>query len=288
MSRTKKNKKLHKKTNKPKRSKKPYILALLFVIIGSILIIAYVNTKTITVHEHPVRLTNLPAENHGFKIIHFSDLHYGSSFSGNDLERLIKAIERAKPDLIVFTGDLIEDTVSRTEERLLVEHLNKLDPSIGTYAVFGDIDKERAIDIFEQTNITVLENSLEAIYSNSHDPIYLFGLTYSNPNFDELIENKELVQNHVVILLTHHPDHFNQLSEVPVNLVLAGHSHNGQINLPLIDLWNRIDRDIVYSRAFTRVDETMIYTSAGIGTKYIPIRFGAPSSLNLYRLLASE
>ena len=290
MSRTKKNKKLHRKTSKPKRKKgiKLYILLFFMIIISSLLAITYVHTKTITIHEHPIRLSNLPALNHGLKIVHFSDLHYGGSFSGDDINRLVTAINQTNPDLIVFTGDLIERTVSRTEERLLIEGLNQLDPMIGTYAVLGEIDGQRALDIFEQTNITVLQNELTRIYTNSPTPLFLYGVDFTNPDFEALVDAAETVRDHIVIVLTHHPDHFNKLNDLHVDLVLAGHSHNGQINIPFFDLWNRIDRNIIYNRPFYQLDDTRLYTSAGIGTKYIPLRFGAPSSFNLYRLLASD
>ena len=301
MTRSKRNKKLHKKTektnnkktqptsqvrSKKKRNKKPFIFIFLFFVIILIGLTGYINTRVIIVHEHPVRLTNLPAENHGFKIVHFSDLHYGSSFRGQDINTLVNKINRSKPDLIVFTGDLVRDTVSTTEEQLLIAGLKELDPTIGTFAVLGETDDERAKYIFEQTDITLLNNRLEDIYSNSPKPIFLFGLTYAEPNFDELVAEKEQIKDHVVIVLTHNPDNVKNIpNEINVDLVLAGHSHNGQINIPFIDLWNRIDKNIIYSGPHHQVGSTRLFTSSGIGTKYLPFRFGPNSSFNLYRLL---
>ena len=284
MSRTKKNKKLHKKTTKSR--KKLFFFLFFLILIISTLGITYLNTKTIIVHEHPITLSNLPSENHGFKIVHFSDLHFGTSFRGNDIKRLVERINRNNPDLIIFTGDLIDSSLTRTEEELLISALKELNPTIGTYAVLGDEDDERVKAIFEEANIILLENELVEIFSKSNTPLFLYGLTYIDPNFDELIYNLELVNDHVLILLTHHPDYFNKAPDVNIDLVLAGHSHNGQINLPFINLFNRIDQDIIYSRPFNQVDNTKIFTSAGIGTKYIPIRIGTGASFNLYRLLS--
>ena len=117
----------------------------------------------------------------GLKIIQLSDIHYGSTIFIDDIQKLVELINRRNPDLVVFTGDLINKDykLKSKEQEKLINELKKIKSTIGKYAIFGEEDKEQFTTIMNQSNFTILNNSYELIYNNSNTPILLIGLNSS-------------------------------------------------------------------------------------------------------------
>ena len=109
------------------------VVFLLFVVGWS----RYISTRGFVVHEHRVTKSNLPTSFHGLKILHFSDLHYGRTIHDKEFEKIVNKINLIKPDIVFFTGDLIDKDIMLTEEikNNVTTHLRNIEALYGKYAV---------------------------------------------------------------------------------------------------------------------------------------------------------
>lgn len=188
-----------------------------------------------------VRSRKLPAAFSGFRIAQVSDLHNASFGSGN--QRLAKMLEEAHPDLIAVTGDLI-DSGNRTDAALaLMEQAVQIAP---VYYVTGNHEaKVESYPAFEErlreTGVQVLHHR-SVLLARGGEQLRLIGL--DDPAFAGLPPEEAAGQalselapgdGLYTLLLSHRPDLLELYAAHPVDLVLSGHAHGGQVRLPGID-----------------------------------------------------
>ncbi len=260
-----------------------------FVLIFITLIITYAfvfGIKGLIIKEYKVIDKNLPKSFYGLKIVHFSDLHYGRIVKENNLINIIEEINKLKGDIIVFTGDLIDrDTkVNSNIKNILIDNLSKIESKYGNYFVGGnhDLVNKEFYEIMETSDFINLENSNDIVYKDI-DSICLTGIASSiekniNLKFDK--ENPKYK-----ILLMHEPDNMKYINKQNLNLVLAGHSHNGQVRLPIIGKLITPKGAKIYYDEYYKVNNTNFYISSGLGTSVLNIRLFNKPSINLYRLV---
>jgi len=277
------------KKNKNKESNKAYYLFMFLIISAFILILwsRYISTKGLVVREYAVINEKLPKDLHGLKIVHFTDLHYKTTVYENELKVLVENINELNPDIVVFTGDLMDKFSEYNEEDVnnLSTYLNKIEANIGKYVVKGNHDYSSIYfdAIIENTDFTFLKNSSELIYYNGTTPIYLVGLDdslESKPDFS-IINNE---QNYYSILLTHEPDVYDDVKNYNFDLILAGHSHNGQVRFPLVGSIYKVNGAKKYYDEHYILDNTEMFISGGLGTSKYKFRFLTKPSINFYRL----
>lgn len=269
-----------------------WVKIVLFIIALLILLFIYcrfINTSGFNVHEYSIK-ANVPDSFNGLKIIHISDINYKHTTSKKDLERIIKRINLIRPDIVVFTGDLLNKNIEYSESDIndLIKVLSKINTSIGAYAVSGeeDIAFDNWEDILNKSNFTILDNNYELIYNKANDPILISGMNYNGDNIDstmEYLNNNDIYS----ILLVHKPDYIEDIDYSKFNLILAGHSLNGYINIPMIKNIFLDEGAKKYYDSYYKLDKTNLYISNGIGTKDIKFRFLNKPSINFYRLKKS-
>ena len=266
------------------------IFTILFIIIN-LLIARFISTKGLVVNEYKIETNKLNEAYDGLKIIHFSDLHYGSTIHLKELNNVIDKINKENPDIVVFTGDLIEKGVILNEDELndLVNALNSINPKIETLCVKGNHDYDHTYfdDIKEKLNFHVLDNTYEYVYANNTQPIVFVGLddlTSGTPDYDNAFSYlKTDEEEHYTIVLAHEPDQIDNISNYNIDLMLSGHSHLGQIRLPLIGaIWTPVGAKKYYDEHYI-IDETNLYISGGIGTSGLKLRYFNKPSINIYR-----
>ena len=145
------------------------IIILILISIIFYLYTSYISSKIITVKEERITSEKLPSNFNGLKIIQISDIHYGSTIFINDIKRLIKLINRRTPDLVVFTGDLIDKNYQLTskEQENLITELKKIKTTIGKYAIKGEEDTNQFNTIMKQSQFT------KAAFSPYHAVIHI-------------------------------------------------------------------------------------------------------------------
>lgn len=276
------------KKEKEIKENKSHIFIYILLIIGLIIIYSrYIATTGIQIKEYSVINNKIPDSFKGFKVVHFSDLKYGSTTDQKYLKKLVNKINELNPDIIIFTGDLIASNYKLTDndKKDIIENLNKLDPKIDIYSIRGDNDINKTYNsIITQTKIIEINNLNKLIYYKGDTPIMLIGLDDSingNQSFDMAFNYEE--NNYYKILITHEPDTYEKIKDKNIDLFLAGHSLNGQVRLPFIGSIYTPTGAKKYYDAKYKIDNTEIYISNGLGTSKIPYRLNNRPSINLYR-----
>ena len=286
------------KKEKAKNIIKKIIKIALFIIIittAFFFYTTYISTVMISTREYRIINKKIPDSFNGTKIVQFSDLHYGTTMIEENLSDIKKKINILKPDIIVFTGDLINhDYKMKTKDtEILTQKLKELNASLGKYAILGDEDNEEIISIYNQANFIVLRNENDRIYKSDNNPIILIGLS-SLINNEQDIEkgysyfNGETYNSDIyTITLVHEPDSADDIiNSYKTDLLLSGHSHNGNIRVPFINYTPiRKNGAKKYYQDYYNIDGTKLYISSGLGTNNASgIRLFCRPSINLYRL----
>ena len=225
-------------------------------------------------------LKKLPQRSNPFKIIHLSDIHISTIFSKKRLIRLVQQVNGLDPDLIVITGDLVDENAAKSEK--IVTQISKFSSRYGVYAVTGNHEYysgvKKAVDIMEKSGIRVLknetiqiENVLTLVGVNDIE-----GIKFANETvvpYEELLQgiNSDLP----IVLLNHRPIRLEEASRAGIDLQLSGHTHHGQM-IPFNYL-----TDLVYevSSGLKKIGDMFIYVSNGVGTWGPPLRIGAPAEI---------
>lgn len=268
-------------------------ITLILLVIGAIILAArFIGTKGLITKEYIIENPRLSTSFNGLKIVHFTDLHYGTTIFLPEVERLVKEINGLKPDLIFFTGDLIDSGYLITDQEIsaLAKALNQLNPNVATYAIRGNHDLISDYDkLIEILDFKLLSNNHELFYYNDLTPMVIVGLDdfYSaSYHPDEAFKGLEET-NYYTILLAHEPDIIDDiLDQYQVDLFLAGHSHNGQVRIPFVGSIIKAPGAKVYYDERYELGTTQIFISGGLGTSNYPFRLFNKPSFNLYRFFA--
>ncbi len=281
--------KQEKKEKRRKRRRKVFIIFIL--LLGIFLIYSrYVEPSMLFVNEHKLTSNEISDSFHGIKIVHFSDLHYGSTIDEDNIGKVVNKINGLKPDIVVFTGDLFFESyeMSSDDIKVLSDALNKINSKLGKYAIYGNHDyyRDDFLEVLNKTDFKLLVNDYDVIYNNDNNPILIYGvddILYGNPILDKLNDDK-IKDIDYRIVLAHEGDYVDEILNYDVDLILSGHSHNGQINIPYLVSLCLPDGAKEYYKPYYKVNNTDIYISNGIGTSIFKLRFGSIPSINLYRL----
>ncbi|MCI7332711.1 MAG: metallophosphoesterase [Mollicutes bacterium] len=288
-----------KEKEKKKGGKLLSIFLLLVVIVVTIFLYAkYTGIKGLIVKEYRVKSEILTNNFSGLKIIHFSDLLYKSTVDKEDVKNLIKRINELKPDIVVFTGDLINKNAKINNEDIefLEEELESILAKVGKYAIYGDEDYsiESYKTIMEKSKFKILNNSYDEIFYKNNESMFIIGLPSSLKEEIKLEDAfnfyKEDEKRKFIIVLVHDGKTIRFLDEstYEVDLVLGGHSLNGSIVIPYYGGIFIDDGAYKYYQEHYSKGITDIYISSGIGTNKYPYRIFNKPSFNLYRLKAQS
>jgi uncharacterized protein len=242
------------------------------------------NAARIEICENIVCSNRLPARFDGFTILHISDLHADSSDGA--MQRLAELLPPLCYDLCVLTGDFRGQTFGSFDAAItglkqVCGHF-----SAPAYAVLGNHDTVRMVPAMEDLGIRVLMNEGEPLARGS-DRIYLAGIDDAHLYRVDNIEKaaSAIPDDAFSILLSHTPEVYRQAAHASFDLLLAGHTHGGQICLP-----GRIP--ITLSAALPRrmgagawdYRGMAGYTSVGVGCCVAPVRLNCPPAITLHRL----
>lgn len=273
-------------------------LFLIIVVVTIFLYAKYRGIKGLIVKEYRVESEILTSNFSGLKIVHFSDLLYKSTVDKDDVKNLVKRINELKPDIVVFTGDLINKNAKITNEDIefLETELESISAKIGKYAVYGDEDYsvESYKTIMEKGKFKILNNSYDEIFYKNNDSMFIVGLPSSLKEEVKLEEAfafyKEDEKRKFIIVLVHDGKTIKFLDEstYEVDLVLGGHSLNGSVVIPYYGGVFIDDGSYKYYQEHYSKGITDIYISSGIGTNKYPYRIFNKPSFNLYRLKAQS
>ena len=263
---------------------------IILLFISLILLYAhYIEPFNYYVKEYKIESKLLPESFDGIKIVHFTDIHYGGSIKINELKKIINIINNQNPDIVVFTGDFFDKRfkIKNKELNKIKEELSKIKSNLGNYAVDGNHDHYYKDDFKKtlQESFTILGNNESLIYYKESIPISIVGLTdktETKVNYEVLKNENEYFR----IVLAHEPDEYNNIKDYSFNVLLSGHSHNGQIRIPFIGaIYTPVGAKTYYDDYY-KINDKELFISNGLGTSTIDFRFNSKPSINLYRLYA--
>lgn len=274
-----------------------FIIIFILIIAAILLYSRFIATKGLATKEYKITSSSIQDNFHGFKIVHISDVHYGRTTDKKDLNNMVKEVNLLKPDIVVLTGDLIDkdtklDDILKGE---ISEALNSINANVGKYAISGNHDNNfrEWESIINDGGFKNLNDTYELIYNDGYTPILLAGLSSNLNNqiditerYNKILEysSNENIKELYKILLIHEPDYINNIDHSNFNLILAGHSHNGQVRLPFIGGIILPNGAKKYYKEHYKINNTDLYISSGIGTSGISFRLFNKPSINFYRL----
>lgn len=240
-----------------------------------------------SVVELDVLIRNLPAAFEGFRIAQLTDVHHSRIVGIGEIERVVKITLRTNPDLIALTGDYT--TSYRRYIEPCAEALGQLHAKEGVWAVLGNhdhyTDSELTTRALERHHITVLNNQNTTIRRGS-DAIQLSGIddsSWAAANWIRALNG--LDERKPTVMLSHQPIVLEYEPAEKVALILSGHTHGGQINLPLLGAPARfLTKDLKYAHGLFRRGDTQLYVSSGTGVIGLPVRFGVRPEIAVLRL----
>ncbi len=235
-----------------------------------------------------------PAPLKGLKIAVIADLHGGSPYIDEDkIDQVVALTNAARPDLVLLTGDYVTSVARKFGGRhmsveSIAAHLAALRAPLGIHGVIGNHDRwenaDRVASALRNAGIGMLENAHVAIPS-PHGDLYLVGIGdhYTRASNSSLALSG-LPPGAAAICFTHSPDVFPDLPQTCA-LTIAGHTHGGQVRLPLLG------RPVVpsrygqhYAAGYIREGQKDLFVSTGIGTSIFPVRLGVPPETSLLTL----
>jgi hypothetical protein len=245
------------------------------IILAIVLFIVYARFKATTglkIKEYKITNDKIPENFHGTKLVQISDIHYGNTVDIKYLKTIVTEINKLKPDILILTGDLLDKKINEEEKKEIINTLKEIKVSIDKYAIIGDKDYDTNLwkEIITQSNFIDLNNQEKHIYQKTNKSI--------------IISNTDIKHEKTyAIYVTHEPDKIDKITN-KFDLILAGHSLNGQINIPIIKKLLLQDGAKKYYKNHYIINNTDMYISSGIGTTSFKYRLFNKPSINLYRL----
>ena len=243
-------------------------------------------------------LPRWPERMDGFTIALLSDFHYDPYFSVHPLRAAIPSVNGLRPDLIVLTGDFVsvptfgDETKGAVDAEPCARLLREMIAPHGLWAVLGnhdlDTDPAHVTHALQAEGIQVLVNRSVTIERDGAR-VWLAGVDdviYGSADLTKTLHN--IPASEAVVLLAHEPDFADEACKFPIDLQLSGHSHGGQVRIPLLPPLYLPEMAKKYVWGSYRVRGLSLYTNAGLGTVNIPVRLNCPPEITLLTLRSSS
>ena len=292
----------------PERRK---FLSLMGLGLGGVLSALFIDGITFGKYRHTVRrvkvkFANLPKSFKGYKIIQISDVHSGSFSDPSKLQHAIDLINEQNPDLVLFTGDMVNNVAD--EFKPFIPLFSKIKAKDGKFAVLGNHDYgdyvkwnskdeqnknlEALIDYQRQAGFDMLRNENRIIEKNGEN-IYILGVENwglkpfpQYGDIDKALEN--VPQSATKILMSHDPTHFDYVVKKhpkDIHLTLSGHTHGMQFGLDLKNIkWSPVQYRYPKWADLYESEGKMLYVNRGFGVLGYPGRVGVLPEITLFEL----
>lgn len=268
-----------------KKNKITVILTAFVVIVSAFTLWVLWGNTAVELNEYTIQSESIPKSFDGYRIVQISDFH--NAQIGKDNEKLISLIEKAEPDIIAITGDIVD--WRRTDIELTKEFVLQIMKIAPCYYVSGNnesyiTEKYDVKNILADMGVTVLEDETQHLEIEG-EKILLAGVddpsfsdNYSSADSVPIMQTKleEFMSDDIyTVLLSHRPELFGVYCEYEADLVLSGHAHGGQFRIPFIGGLYAPDQGFFpeYDAGLYTDGKTNMLVSRGIGNSKIPIRF---------------
>lgn len=275
------------------------VLLIFFLIIAGILFYSiFIQVENVNVSYNTIQSDKIPEEMTDTTIAFISDIHYQSYMNHERLSGMMDEIKSIQPDVVVFGGDMFDHPARNkpTEESIqqMKDFFTSFEAPLGKFAVLGEHDlegeesKQIITDILVSSDFEIITNTSLTIRNNSFSGITLIGVdSIINGTLDIDSAFSSLSSDQFNLLVTHCPDVVREAGfpTQPLDLILAGHSHGGQLYIPILGPLDIKDGSKKYNHGIKNINRTTtIHVSNGLGTTDSDIRLFSPPQVVVYRL----
>jgi predicted MPP superfamily phosphohydrolase len=235
----------------------------------------------LTVTRASIAVAGLPPALAGVRIGFLTDVHRSRWVSDVDVGRAVAALAGERPDLIVLGGDYVTYG-DRRYVGAAAEALQPLAAPFGVFAILGNHDDDHDMPVaLARRGMQVLRDARTRVMVRG-EPVDLVGLRFWTrrlPDIAKLLKGA----TGFPILLAHDPRRLAEADALGVPLVLAGHTHGGQVVLPLVGAIAA--RKFPVAQGLARSGRTTMFVSRGLGTIYVPVRINCPPEVAILTLV---
>lgn len=236
----------------------------------------FIERYIVLINTYRITVPNLPKAFTGFRIVHLSDIHYGFLVPLKLIRRVVDSANELKPDLIVCTGDYIHERKATRQIDMVWPVLGNLSAGSGVYSVLGNhdhwADEERSDYWLKQTRQDLRHGAVQI--KRGRQRLWLAGagdLWEDHLNLDILLH--KIPESECRIVLAHNPDTADTAYASRVDLMICGHTHGGQVNIPFIGTPILPVHNKTYSSGLKKSYRgSKVFISRGIGWTIFPIR----------------
>ena len=287
------------KQKKPLVSRRKFLLGSAVTAAGLGLYATEIALHEISVLTRPIAIANLPDAFRNFRIAQISDIHLDEYSEPAFVARVIAHVNALQPDLVLLTGDFITyGALGRSFAMDAMEHCAGLLHSIDCpqrFAVMGNHDSVLGAPtirpILAAVGIPLLVNEHVPI-ERAGSRLWLCGIHDPVSNVPDLHAAIPDGPDGPVLLMSHGPDFADTVVAHPrgrlVDLMLSGHSHGGQVRMPILGAVFTPFGAKKYIEGLYRFDRMQLYVNRGIGTIGIPVRLNCPPEITLFTLQSSS
>ena len=268
------------------------VLMFINIVISAMFISYIISLFKIDVSKYEVASSKVPKAFDGFKILQLSDLH-NRRFNKNN-KKIVKIIEKQKPDIIVMTGDMVSS--NSTGFSNFFSLVEELDGKYPIYYIFGNHEQRLSVEKqasiigkLREYGVKVLNNQQEFI-TKDDESIQIFGLKQELIYYTNYLKSKKTysyetkdMENAIRkadgkkfnILLAHNPLYFDTYEKWGADLIFSGHVHGGIIQIPFVGGLLSPERKLFpkYSGGEYEIDDSKMIVSRGLGYTKINLRF---------------
>lgn len=265
------------------------LAAIVLFIAGAVFWGFLIEPGRLVIREETIQIDNWPQSLDGLRIAVLSDIHVDNRFiTEKKVRTIVERTNQRQPELIVILGDYISGgrTRARVEPEVFAPVLKDLRAPLGVYSVLGNHDwwynGARVRKALEQNGIKVLENESAKVDARGTS-FWLVGLADLWTQPQRITDTVATVpEGPPLIALTHNPDIFPNVPQ-RVSLLLAGHTHGGQVRFPIIGpVVESSEYGWLHGQLFA--NNHHLFVTTGIGTSIIPVRFGLPPEIVILTL----
>lgn len=236
---------------------------------------------------YDLKVDGLPAQLDGKRIVHLTDLHLTSHWS-RGYDRLIEQVKNDPPELILITGDFVDDKLDHRDALPTLERfLTQLSARCGIFGILGNHDGDLIAPRLPGLGVTEIQNryltipvgdgsielaGLPGVKRRDFDPSFVESLPQRTPGVPRII-------------LGHYPDQIRFVGSARADAMLVGHTHGGQICLP--NKYAMLTHDRLphrMARGVHRFGQTLLFVNRGFGTTKFPVRIFCPAEVIELRL----
>jgi len=247
----------------------------------------FIERYLIQVNTYEITVPHLPEEFDGFTLVQLTDLHYGFLVPLKLINYVVEKANSIPSDVIICTGDYIHERNSTVQIDRVWPVLSKLKALFGVYSIMGNHDHWAStnrslywlnksgqnlrykVKSFERSGKRVWLGGAGEIWSEEHGIDRIF---------------RDVPAEDCKIVLAHNPDTADKNFETRIDLMISGHTHGGQVNIPFLGTPILPVQNKRYSSGIIKSDKTTLFISRGIGWAIIPVRFNCYPEIAVVKL----